>query len=437
MKNRYLLALGGNKGEVLDTFESAARSIQGFAQVNKCAPPCQSPALLPENAPSEWNSVYWNTVIEIDCDLEPKELLKRLQAIELEFGRQRTERWAPRTLDIDIVDMHSPTQKNYKDDFGPDLQIPHPATKRRSFVLGPLSWIRPYWQFSGDNDVAPRFALNYERTNKFRLPAIMGIVNVTPNSFSDGGKNLQSQSALATAESMRLSGAQYVDLGAESTGPDAQSISLDLEWERLFPVLRELQSKWSSYFFRPKISIDTRNALTAEKAIEFGADVINDVSGFKDPRMLEIAKQSEIEFIAMHSLTVPASRSSYLAEEVPVEVEVRQWAETTLKNWKSIGLPKERLILDPGIGFGKKPNHSWQLMAKIQQLIPTDIRVMVGHSRKSFLGTITEEKFADRDIETLGVSLTLVDLGVDILRVHDVDVHRRALHAKLAIGNYA
>ncbi len=434
MTKTYLLSLGGNVGNVLDTFESAGQKLKEFAKVTVASSPCQSPALMPEDAPSEWDSIYWNSTVEIITDIDPCELLRRIKLLEQEFGRDNRQRWSPRPLDIDIIDVKFSSNVGGKFKSDSELKIPHPSARQRPFVLGPTAWIRPNWRFS---DEADKHVIDYERMHRFRQPALMGIINITPDSFSDGGKHFQQSTAIASAESMRLSAAQYVDLGAESTGPDAKSISPEEEWNRLFPVVEELCKKWKGYLFRPRVSIDTRNFSTAEKVIELGVDTINDVSGLADPRMLQLAAHTEAEFIAMHSLTIPTSRKTVIADNKNPIPEMSDWMKQLIARWDDQGLARDRLILDPGIGFGKKSNQSWQLMAKIRELPWENHRLLVGHSRKSFLSTITQKDFQDRDIETVGVSLTLADFGVDILRVHDVGVHIRAFHAKLALGNYA
>ncbi len=185
------------------------------------------------------------------------------------------------------------------------------------------------------------------------------------------------------------------------------------------------------------LSIDTRNPETAELAIELGAECINDVSGFGNEGMWKIARNSAATFIAMHSLTVPTSREHTLAATDDPCAIISSWSKSLISRWQREGLANDRLILDPGIGFGKIASHSWQLLGQVRRVREKGFGFLIGHSRKSFLNAICDSEFHDRDIETIGISHLLAEEGVDILRIHNVESHQRSFFAKQAAVNYA
>lgn len=252
---------------------------------------------------------------------------------------------------------------------------------------------------------------------------IVGIVNLTPDSFSDGGRYVGADAAIARMEQLVEQGADVLDVGAESTRPGARSLSHAEEWERLQPVLELAKNR----FPHTAISVDTRNAATAARAIDAGADWINDVAGGKDPQMLEVIRAASCQYVVMHSLTVPANPQAVLPEGVDATTTVRSWAEQRLQELYDAGIKPERVILDPGIGFGKTASQSWNLIRHIESLIDLPTPLLIGHSRKSFFKMVSEQDAAERDMETHMVSAWLARHGVAFLRVHDVLGTKRAL----------
>ena len=237
---------------------------------------------------------------------------------------------------------------------------------------------------------------------------LVAIINTTPDSFSDGGEgNIEQRIAQSIAD-----GASVIDIGAESTRPNATLLTQQEEWKRLQPVLQTLHLQPHTI-----LSIDTRHPETFSKAQGYGAKWFNDVSGFSNPASVALAKQCGCDIVVMHSLSVPANPQIVFTDGVDVVKEVFHWAE---KRIEELGIPKKRIIFDPGIGFGKTAAQSWDLINNIQAFKALGVRVMVGHSRKSFLGG----EMANRDAETAKITKKMAEKGVDYVRVHNIKANR-------------
>lgn len=246
------------------------------------------------------------------------------------------------------------------------------------------------------------------------MAKIVAIINVTPDSFSDGGEAFAPQDALAAIAHAINDGADLIDIGAESTRPGATPLPADDEWARLAPVLTGI------FALDFPFSVDTRHALTAAKSLIYDASWINDVSGFASPAMIEAVKNTPCRLVVMHSLSVPADKSVVLPEETDVVAEVLGWGRARIATLEAAGISRDRIIFDPGIGFGKTAKQSRTLIDNIAAFKALGVPLLVGHSRKSFLGASPEE----RDEKTLEVSRFLAAQGVDYLRVHDVLAHK-------------
>ena len=177
---------------------------------------------------------------------------------------------------------------------------------------------------------------------------------------------------------------------------------------------------------RPRFSIDTYHAATARRALAFGADIINDVGGLTDPAMLELAAAGGADWVAMHNLGVPADKTRTLPANEDPTAAVERWLDERMTEWQRAGLDFDRIVFDPGIGFGKNALQSLRLLRNVQRFYRFGLRVLVGHSRKSFMQHVATATRADRDLFTIGASLQLCAAGVDILRVHDVAAHTAA-----------
>lgn len=253
-------------------------------------------------------------------------------------------------------------------------------------------------------------------------PALMGILNITPDSFSgDGLLGADTTAAVAAATRMVQAGAQYIDIGAESTRPNAQVLDSDTECARLLPVLQALATQaWRASV---RISVDTRHAQTAAQALALGVDTINDVTGLADPAMLDLLSRQPCELVVMHALSVPVDPALTLPPDADPLQAVLAWKAATLARVQAAGIAPSRLLLDPGIGFGKTAEQSLALMQAAPALVASGGRWLLGHSRKSFLKLFTAADAAARDDLTLAWSAVLAQAGVQVLRVHAVQRH--------------
>jgi dihydropteroate synthase len=261
---------------------------------------------------------------------------------------------------------------------------------------------------------------------KFSEPKLVGILNITPDSFSDGGKHFDPAAAVAHALELTRHGAHVLDIGAESTRPGAILISADDEWARLEPVLKLLMKTDFGNDTRPLLSLDTRHGETADRALSYGIDWINDVGGFESPSMIEAVIESKTKLVVMHSLGVPPSKEQVLAQDQDPISFLINWGEKTITRLMKSRISPDRIILDPGIGFGKTPAQALHIIRNASCLKNLGVEILFGHSRKSLFTTFTSALAANRDVETLAASLYLARHGVDYLRVHDVQMHTRA-----------
>lgn len=268
------------------------------------------------------------------------------------------------------------------------------------------------------------------RTLEFsRLPLLMGIVNVTPDSFSDGGRCLEPQAAVDHALQLIADGADLIDVGGESTRPYAAVVPPGEELRRTLPVVERLRKQTST-----PISIDTSKASVALAAIEAGAEIINDVTGLAgDLDMLPLALQTGVGVCAMHMQGTPQTMQDD-PRYGDVVADVHAWLAERRDALFAAGIARDQLCLDPGIGFGKTHEHNLVLMAHCERFQDLGCPLLVGHSRKGFLGKLMGDKEADRDGATAGAASAAAVQGVQILRVHNVRLVREALLAFRACG---
>ncbi len=244
-------------------------------------------------------------------------------------------------------------------------------------------------------------------------PLIMGILNVTPDSFSDGGVHASLDAAIEHAAAMIAAGADIVDVGGESTRPGAIRIEPEIEQGRVVPVIRELVAMGA------RVSIDTMNARTADVAVELGASIINDVSaGAADADMARVAAASGLTFIAMHSRGPSDARPEF----IDVVAEVSRELADSVRALVDAGVDPDRIVIDPGLGFAKTAEQSWRLVGALDELAALGHPVLVGASRKRFLAQAMPENASvnDRDAATAIVTALAADAGAWGVRVHDV-----------------
>ncbi|MCE2423205.1 MAG: dihydropteroate synthase [Gemmatimonadetes bacterium] len=261
-------------------------------------------------------------------------------------------------------------------------------------------------------------------------PLIAGVVNVTPDSFSDGGMFLSPPAAIAHARQLLNDGADILDMGAESTRPGAEPVSADEEWSRLEPVLdglRELRNEGAV------ISVDTTKLDVARRAVEAGAAIINDVSALRhDPGIAELAARTGVGLVLMHMRGTPRTMQEN-TRYGDVAGEVRSFLERALGQAVQAGCDPAQIAIDPGIGFGKDLAGNLELLARIGELADLGAPVWVGVSRKRFLGDLLGTPPDDRLAGTIAASLEAVRSGATAVRVHDVREMRHALTVVRAI----
>ena len=247
----------------------------------------------------------------------------------------------------------------------------------------------------------------------------MGVLNVTPDSFSDGGRYSSVAAAVEAGIGMVADGAAWVDVGGESTRPGAQRVSLETELERVVPVVAALTAAGVS------VSIDTMRAPVARACVAAGARMVNDVSGgLADPKMLATVADLGVDYVAMHWRAQSAQMQQFTAY-VDVVADVTVALQQRLLACTAAGIAEDRVILDPGLGFAKELHHNWELLAGLDRLVAIGPRVLVGASRKRFLGALLADDGdprdpAGRDVATATISALAAMRGVWGVRVHDV-----------------
>jgi dihydropteroate synthase len=255
----------------------------------------------------------------------------------------------------------------------------------------------------------------------------MGVVNVTPDSFSDGGRHLWPAAATAAAAGMLDAGAAIIDVGGESTRPGAEAVPLDEELRRVVPVLESLVGA--------PVSIDTAKARVASVAIDLGAELVNDVTALRgDPELAGVVAESGAYLCLMHMLGEP--RTMQVAPRYDdVVSEVKAFLEERLAFAVSQGIAEDRVCLDPGIGFGKTVEHNFELVRRLDELVALGRPVLIGFSRKSTLGRLFGDRTATvgSTSASLGVAVSAYERGAAIIRAHDVREHVEALTAARAV----
>jgi len=262
------------------------------------------------------------------------------------------------------------------------------------------------------------------------LPLMMGILNVTPDSFSDGGQYDSTAAAIQHAQQLIRDGADIIDVGGESTRPGADPVSAEEELRRTIPVIEAVASE-----SEVPISIDTTKAIVAEQAVAAGASIINDISGLTmDERMLDVCRHTDAGICVMHIQGTPQTMQQNPVYE-DVVLEVTQHLQRCLDRCDQAGISLDRICVDPGIGFGKTADHNLQLLRAVRVMQDCLQRsLLIGHSRKRFLSHILGRSVEERLAGTIGVSVGLAAQGVDVLRVHDVGAVRDALTAWAAVA---
>ncbi len=419
-KVEIVLSCGSNFGDRRKNLASGLFSLKQIELHDiQVSPVVESPAELPLGCPSDWNKPYLNLIVRGATYLDFESVCRTTKEIQRQLGRRKISKWEPRSLDIDIICWdQEPVQSNGK-------SIPDPGTFKRPFVLSPLVHLDPGFRLPFDPEIT---ALNFSNSSsvEFHIPLWMGIINVTPDSFSDGGQHMDLRSIEKTANNMISHGVHIIDVGAESTRPKATSIEADEEWKRLEPVIDLIKGMIDQVEFGPSISIDTYHPETAKKSLLKGVDIINDVGGLQSEQMCAIARESQKLFIAMHSVTVPVDPKISIDPATDAVELFENWVKKSQILWDESQLDRSQIIIDPGIGFGKSSLQNLHLMRSTRQLRQLGHRVLIGHSRKRFMKSFSNFKTPELDLETIGASLQMCSQRVDILRVHNIEANLRA-----------
>lgn len=263
-------------------------------------------------------------------------------------------------------------------------------------------------------------------------PVIMGVLNVTPDSFSDGGRYGTVERAVQRGLEMIREGAGIIDVGGESTRPFAVPVSLEEEKGRVIPVISELVREIEHRGLDAIISIDSQKPTVAEKAVEAGAGMINDINGLRVVGMGELAADAKVPIVLMHMQGTPQTMQDHPTYDDVVE-EISGFLEERMRFGMELGIRRERIILDPGIGFGKTTEHNLAIMNRLREFRKIGQPVLIGTSNKSFIGNTLGLPVEDRLEGTLATVAISVWNGASILRVHDVRAARRVCNMTLAM----
>ena len=284
-----------------------------------------------------------------------------------------------------------------------------------------------------DNTTAKvkKIDLSGGRILDFSRPNIMGVLNVTPDSFSDGGEYLKPDAAAARIRQIIGEGADIIDVGGESSRPGSEPVDKETELERVIPVIRDIRA-----ISDIPISIDTTKAAVAKEALEAGADIVNDISALRfDPDMIDLVAESGVPIVLMHMLGKPKTMQHNPSYNDCVN-DIMQFFSERLHFCLNYGISKDRVIIDPGIGFGKRLNDNLAIFNKLNQFDTFGCPIMIGASRKSFIKLITGDtgEASKRIGGSITAALVSVIKGVDIIRVHDVAETIEAVRIYLAIN---
>jgi 2-amino-4-hydroxy-6-hydroxymethyldihydropteridine diphosphokinase/dihydropteroate synthase len=419
-KNQCILSIGSNAiGSKFEKIESSlallsqinSTRIKDISSVYKTKPMVKT---FPDSI-SECEE-FLNLVCIIETSISnPSDMLAYIEKIETQLGKIHTKQktWKAREIDIDILSWNN---EYFNDE---NIMIPHYDMHNRSFILDPLSELceNINTQIGSINLLRHRLSLKERQSQK------MLIVNVTPNSFSDGGEMMQHEALHKKISSAFENYVQIIDIGAQATSPNKVQIDKNTEISRLIPafdIINDLKKKYK--YIRPKISLDSYNYDVIKFILEkYDIDIINDVSGCRDARIIKLAIDYNKKYVLQHSLTIPTDKNIIIPiDSNPIET-LNQWFDFKINAIKDIGLKKSNIIIDPGIGFGKTAYQDYYIIQNIEQLLHYGCRILVGHSRKSFIKQVYHiSDINDLDKKTLQISIELESKGVNVLRLHDL-----------------
>jgi len=425
------LALGTNLGRRAANLRSALAAFSPEVQVLRISPIYETEPWGFTNQPA-----FFNQVVEASTHLTPQELIAFLKQLEKHLGRKPTFRNGPRLIDLDII---------FYDDLvleAQDLVIPHPGLAERAFVLAPLADLAEHFIHPKLKepvcDLLERADLSGVHQVLRNIPPfgtqtfVMGILNITQDSFSgDGILQLDDPHQIAVEQARRFveAGAAILDVGGESTRPGAQPVTEEQELERVLPVVKALVREFKGGSGNVLISVDTYKAGVAEAALNAGADWINDIWGLRaDPHMAQVIARAGAPVVIMHNRLKP--NSAQLQERLGGRYVGVQYDDLIGDIQKELlesvgmahaaGVSDESIILDPGVGFGKTVEQNLELINRLDEICALGYPVLLGPSRKSFIG-YTLNLPPDQRLEgTAAAAAVGIARGADIIRVHDV-----------------
>ena len=421
------ISIGSNLGNRLANLRKAVELIKSnILDQSYESIVLETTALLKNNSPKSWYKPFLNMVIAGKTELSPHDLYKKLVEIEKQVGRVYSkEKWAPRIIDLDILIYNDQVIDT------DDIKIPHPELLNRDFLIHLLALMpseyRPFIQTQGRRMRVDEYAHSYIDgkdlfTKAFALgPCVVGVLNVTPDSFSDGGKNFDPEIAIENAYRMVRDGAEIIDIGAQSTRPGiGEIIGPEKEYERISPILNGLKN------INAKISIDTYHPELISRLLqEYKIDWINDVTGNLSGDILQEIALSECKILTMHSLSIPPSKKKVIPYDISTTEFIRIWGEEVIEKMQRHNFSEENIIIDPGVGFGKSIYQNLDLLKGVQEMKKLGVKILVGHSRKSFMAGFVEKPAPQRDLETIAISGNLDRVEADFIRVHNIREHHR------------
>ncbi len=421
------ISIGSNMGNRFSHLQKAAQLLkERYFKNLKSSIILETKAILQNDAPPGWDRPFLNMVVYGSCSSSPEELLKGLKQIECDIGRlQVYEKWAPRVIDLDILlwdDLALDT---------PYLKIPHPELINRPFLLHLMAMLSPMAVVNKTfGTINPNIKDCFLRS--FTLsPELVGIVNITPDSFSDGGLYYDADQATEQALRLLSDGASIVELGAQSTRPGSSIQTPKAEYARLKPVLDDLNQYMKVGDI--KVSIDSFWPDVILNVLEhYNIAWVNDQKGDLDDNTLKAVASSGCSIVIMHSLSIPPHKDNVIPGDTDSIDTINHWIEKSINRLLNLGFNESSIIIDPGIGFGKSLYQNIWILRNIEALQSFGCKVLVGHSRKSFISSFSTEPVFNRDLETIALSSALHN-KVDFLRVHNVRDHMRFFVAQAAL----
>ncbi|EXX62131.1 uncharacterized protein OCT59_012584 [Rhizophagus irregularis] len=430
------IGLGSNMGNCVENINEALRLFEPECRILDTSFLYETSPMYVVDQPN-----FINAACKIVTNLDPEELLVKLKNIESNMGRTQTIRYGQRPIDLDIL---------FYDDIeyvSSSLTIPHQLMSEREFVLRPLCDIEKGFEhpklfrtcgqllshylkspsYSPDNFVNRILPIKNDKILKWSTKTfIMGIINVTPDSFSDGGLYINVDSALSHALKLVEEGADILDIGGCSTRPDADDVPIEEEINRVLPVIRAIRSSSNNTLSNIPISIDTFHSEVAEKAIQNGANIINDISGgLLDEKIYSISAKYNLPIILQHMRGTPKTMNQ-LTDYNDLILDISNELYERVKAAINAGVKRWNIIIDPGIGFAKKFDQNLEILKRLKEFngknsLLEGFPSLIGASRKNFIGKVIDQPIPqNRNWGTAAACTAAISADVDILRVHDV-----------------